>query len=127
VDTLSDVLGSTFVDKGFMSVTTEMAHALDYGAGGVVLELKVPPGVKAIAPQLATGAVSQTEYELLLQRGLRFYVSAITQEAGVTIVHATVVSPITKDDREAETAGPSPMSPSRRFVYEPGDLERIEP
>lgn len=123
---LDDAVGSVFLDKGFMSVTTDFARAASYGEGGAVFEIKVPPGLHAIAPDLVPGVMTSAEYELLLKRGLKLYVTAITQESGVTVIHATVVSPIGKAEEEATgTADLSPRTVDNRFVYQPGDLQRL--
>lgn len=77
-------IGVEFEDVGYASTSTNYSTAKKF-AGDAIVHIRVPPGIRGA--WLDTGGVTGSsgyEYEFLLQRGLRYRVTAIKLRAGST-------------------------------------------
>lgn len=73
------VVGKTFTDLGYTSTTTSHDVAQSWDFKGVIAEIHVPAGIGAFhIPRAWTDTVND-EHEVLLQRGLKFHITSITQ------------------------------------------------
>ncbi len=137
-----DIVGETLVDDGFMSTSLSEAHAEYFAGGGVVLEVNLQAGDKAIPlDELTVGGAD--EDEMLLPRGTELRVDAVEmQGAMVKKVVAHVEPSATKaaapevffggddeaDDEVARVAEmPPPEDRTDYWVSQPGDMRLRKP
>jgi len=70
-----DAVGRSFVDRGFVSTSTDETAAAGWDFKGALAEIRVAPGVRAaLVEDIGANANILEEHELLLQPGLSFRV-----------------------------------------------------
>lgn len=66
--------GTSFVDRGFFSTSTNPSVASNFG-GGLTMQIKMPKGTNAAA--IGTWSGHHDEHEILLARNTIFHVEAV--------------------------------------------------
>jgi len=83
-----DMVGVEFQDRGFMSTSMLPSNF----NREVILELRVPKGVRATYMEVPGLNAGVKEYELVLDPGRRYVVDAVTQRGNQYVVRAHVVA-----------------------------------
>lgn len=120
-------VGDIVQDAGFTSTTrhTSVAESFTYPSG-VIVEIQVPKGTHALpmeqVPDMPSNA-NRAEQEVILQRGTRYRVDAISGRGASGKVHLTAVGN-QHGDRVygAATALRKSSDGGSRFIWEAGDL-----
>jgi hypothetical protein len=81
--------GSTFVDKGFTSTSTNIKQAQGFSGGGTIMKINVPKGSRAIS--LRKNSKYAEEQEILVKRGGRYRIRGVEQHTLDTGTVVTVV------------------------------------
>lgn len=77
---LDNMIGTTFVDKGFTSTSTKARTAGKFGS--VLFEIRVPRGTRGIwMPSMSPGSSFNSEREFVLQRKTKFRVIDVIRES----------------------------------------------
>jgi len=84
-----DLVGKTLTDKGFLATSLGDVSAGDVEKGGMLFDIKIPKGSKALylKPHLKTAKI----HEVLLPRGTSLKVTGAKKKAGVWNVTAEIV------------------------------------
>jgi len=101
VQFFSDHIGKTFTDPAFVSTSLDPGIAHEFSSGHIIMEMHIPKGTHAA--YLGKISAYPEEKELLLQKGLRFRVTAVEQKPGSpAIVKIEALLPASKKQGDVQ-------------------------
>lgn len=76
----------SFIDRGFLSATTDKAKALEFTSGKHVARIKIPKGTKGLNMTKLNAGDYASEKEILFSRGGKFKVTGVSMEGKIRFV-----------------------------------------